>query len=326
MPRTPLRERVAHSTDDREGRLLGSAGTTANFGNATTGFYSPVSTRTGALNASVKCTPDTDPNDGADHDDGSVRQRRRHRRDDNNLPAYALLAMQQNSPTEGVRFEQSNKTICIENGSVASERDVDPQQQHARRSALRRRVRQRLLEQVRAPVSPSRPTASVAPADVNRRERPNRGRRRAPRERRRSACRPRRRHRLRLLAPTSPRSAKSRAARRMPPSSPASTRTSRSASTRPRPEHPSPGCSPGSNLDYGERRGPGRRPCSGHTHHPAPAPNNPDGSITTRQSPASIRPPLTPSPAWPTSLRSRPAPLSTRTPAPTPARRSSTGR
>jgi hypothetical protein len=38
----------------------------------------------------------------------------------NNLPPYALLAMQTGNASQGIVFPQSNKTICIENGSVAS--------------------------------------------------------------------------------------------------------------------------------------------------------------------------------------------------------------
>lgn len=89
------------------------------FGNRI-GFYSPVRTQTGNVNASVTCTPDVDPNDGAVKQQFGIGPGIA-----NNLPAYALLAMQTNNATEGIVFPQSNKTVCIENGSVASNSVID---------------------------------------------------------------------------------------------------------------------------------------------------------------------------------------------------------
>lgn len=90
--------------------------TSTTLGTAGTPFYVPVATQDGALNAYADCTPDTT--------DGTTTTTTSNGSgvgiDNSNLPSYALLAMQPNTTTAGLTFPQSNKTICIENGNVAS--------------------------------------------------------------------------------------------------------------------------------------------------------------------------------------------------------------
>lgn len=96
---------------------------TVNLGSSGSPFYSPVSTVDGPLNASATCTPDTQSGvttttttSGSGVGIGGG---------DNNLPSYALLAMEPNSLAEGVTLPLSNKTVCVENGKVASNSSIN---------------------------------------------------------------------------------------------------------------------------------------------------------------------------------------------------------
>jgi Tfp pilus assembly protein PilX len=86
------------------------------LGSAGSPFYVPVSTQDGSLNAYADCTPDTsDGTSTTTTTSGSGVGI-----SNNNLPSYALLALEPNTTAEGLTFPLSNKTICIENGNVAA--------------------------------------------------------------------------------------------------------------------------------------------------------------------------------------------------------------
>jgi len=108
-------------TQLQNGKLTCNDPTTAGnatFGNGTTPFYAAVQTQGGPLNAAASCSPDKI--DGATTTTIPIGSGVGIGGGDNNLPAYALLAMEPNSASEGITFPLSNKTICIENGKVAS--------------------------------------------------------------------------------------------------------------------------------------------------------------------------------------------------------------
>ncbi|HEY3716592.1 MAG TPA: hypothetical protein VGL39_18860 [Jatrophihabitantaceae bacterium] len=100
------------------------ATTAVNFGSGGSPFYQPVSTVDGPRNASATCAPDTSPDSAVTTTTTSGSGVGIGGGDDN-LPSYALLAMERNTLSEGITFPQSNKTICIENGRVASNAAVN---------------------------------------------------------------------------------------------------------------------------------------------------------------------------------------------------------
>ncbi|MGH8962915.1 MAG: hypothetical protein ACRDWT_17300 [Jatrophihabitantaceae bacterium] len=95
-----------------------STASTTSFGTASTPFYAPSQTEQGPLNASASCAPDK--TDGANTTTTTTGSGVGIGGGDTNLPSYALLAMEPNSLSEGITFPQNNKTICIENGKVAT--------------------------------------------------------------------------------------------------------------------------------------------------------------------------------------------------------------
>jgi Tfp pilus assembly protein PilX len=102
-----------------------TTGTSVTLGidGGTGAFYAPVQTQDGPLNASATCSPDT--MNGATTTTTTTTTGVGVSVDGGNLPSYALLAMEKNSLAEGITFPLSNKTICIENGSVASNAAID---------------------------------------------------------------------------------------------------------------------------------------------------------------------------------------------------------
>lgn len=102
-----------------------AGGTSLNLGTSATPFYSPSVDADRPLNAATTCVPDTSPSQGATTTTTTSGSGVGIGGSTDNLPAYALLAMRKNSTTSGIVFPQSNKTICIENGKVASNSAID---------------------------------------------------------------------------------------------------------------------------------------------------------------------------------------------------------
>jgi hypothetical protein len=96
-------------------------GTTSHLGSAATPFYSPTGSAN-AVNATIVCTPDID--------DGLVQQKLVTKSGHGvaissaNLPGYALLALYQNSVSDGII---TNGDVCVLNGRVASNGVIDAQ-------------------------------------------------------------------------------------------------------------------------------------------------------------------------------------------------------
>jgi hypothetical protein len=113
-------------TQIRNGKLACAtpAMTQVDLGNgASSPFYTPVSTVDGPLNAHATCTPDT--SDGVVTTTTTSGSGPSIGGGNNNLPSYALLAMEPNSLTEGITLPMSNKTICVENGKVAANSSIN---------------------------------------------------------------------------------------------------------------------------------------------------------------------------------------------------------
>jgi Tfp pilus assembly protein PilX len=103
------------------------SGTATNLGTGSSAFYVPVQTQDGARNAATMCAPDTTA-PSATTTTTTTGTGVTIGGGDNNLPSYALLAMGGPSSGDwGIDFSTSanNKTICVENGSVASNTKIN---------------------------------------------------------------------------------------------------------------------------------------------------------------------------------------------------------
>lgn len=113
----------------QNGKLVCSSTTptVVTLGSASSPFYIPLQSVVGPLNASLTCSPNTTEGATSTSTTTTTGSGTTVGGTASNLPSYALLTMGTASGDPGIDFSSSanNKTICIENGSVASNTKIN---------------------------------------------------------------------------------------------------------------------------------------------------------------------------------------------------------